>query len=156
MENQVVELSLHSMVGINFPKMLKLKGSIQDRDVAVMVDLGATHNFISERLVDELQILVEYKSFAVILGNGSQIKGQGICSDVKLCLGGIEVTQRFFPFSLGSVDVILGVERLESLGEIRDNWKAQTMRFLWQRQSMKLQGDLSLAILGASFSSIVK
>lgn len=53
---------------------------------------------------------MDYKTFAVTLGNGTQVKGQGICPSVKLQLGGLEVIQNFFPFALGNIDVTLGVE----------------------------------------------
>lgn len=35
--------------------------------------------------------------------------------------------QDLFPFNLGNVDIILGVNWLLTLGEVRSNWKMQAM-----------------------------
>lgn len=76
-----------------------------------MIDLGATHNFISLATVDRAGITVTNSgSFGVSLGNGEPIKGEGVCKDVMLQLdGGVEVKEDFLPLKLGSTDVILGI-----------------------------------------------
>lgn len=49
------------------------------------------------------------------------VKGIEVCRDVRLKLLDIEVAQEFFVFQLGNVNVILGVDWLSTLGEIRNN-----------------------------------
>lgn len=56
--NQVVEVSLNSVVGLTTPKTMKLKGLIGEQEVVVLIDPGATHNFISLDLVRKLQLPV--------------------------------------------------------------------------------------------------
>lgn len=81
------EISLCSVVGLINPKTIKLLGAIQGREVVVMVDPGATHNFVSIKAVEELQIPVtESASFGVALGNGETVRGSGVCKEVKLKL----------------------------------------------------------------------
>ena len=46
-----VELSVNSVVVLTSPKTLKLRGEIKGEGVIVIIDLGATHNFISVELV---------------------------------------------------------------------------------------------------------
>lgn len=50
------EISLNSVLGINTPKTLKMKGNILGKEVVVMIDPGATHNFISLATVSKLSI----------------------------------------------------------------------------------------------------
>ena len=45
-----------------------------------------------------------------------------------LNLGVIE-TGIFFPLELGNFEVILGIQRLEKLGNISTNWKLHIMQF---------------------------
>lgn len=41
-----VELGLQSMLGFSTPETMKLKGKVSGREVIVLIDCGATHNFI--------------------------------------------------------------------------------------------------------------
>ena len=75
----VVELSINSVVELPNPGTMKVKGEIQGKEVIVLVDCGATHNFILEKLVNELQLSTKDTSnYGVILGPGTTIKGKGI------------------------------------------------------------------------------
>lgn len=47
-EYNSLELPLYSVNGINQPQTLKVKVRMGDREVAVMVDSGASHNFVSK------------------------------------------------------------------------------------------------------------
>ena len=58
--------------------------------------------------------------------------------------------QNFLPFNLGHIDVILGVEWLQTLGEVKANWGIQTMKFCWEGTQVMLQGDPSFSQLEAS------
>ena len=51
---QPLSLSLSSMVGLSAPHSVKIRGRIKDREVIVLIDSGASHNFISATLVEEL------------------------------------------------------------------------------------------------------
>ena len=42
----VVELSMNFVIGLTSSKTMKLQGEIKGKGVIVMIDPGATHNFI--------------------------------------------------------------------------------------------------------------
>lgn len=124
LENSQPEISLNSVVGITSPKTMKLLGTLKGREVVVMVDPGATHNFISKEAVQKLEIpVLPSKSFGVSLGTGEAVQGEGECKSVVLQLAGITIVEDFLPLSLGNSDIILGVQWLEKLGTISTNWK---------------------------------
>lgn len=113
----VVELSINSVVGLSNPRTMKVNGWLQGKEVIILVDRGATHNLISEKLVKELQLNTKDTSnYAVILGSGTTIKGKGVCEAVELMIGDWRVIDEFLPLELGGVDVILGMQWLYSLG----------------------------------------
>lgn len=45
--NPMADISLSSVVGLTNPKTIKLRGYIEGKEVILMVDPGATNNFIS-------------------------------------------------------------------------------------------------------------
>ncbi|RDX72801.1 hypothetical protein CR513_47660, partial [Mucuna pruriens] len=49
-EETVVQLALQSMAGLTPKRALKLWGTLGNRQVTVLIDSGATHNFISQKI----------------------------------------------------------------------------------------------------------
>lgn len=60
--NPTTEICLNSVLGITNPKTLKLKGVLLGTEVIVMVDPGATHNFISLANIQKLGVPVSNTS----------------------------------------------------------------------------------------------
>lgn len=71
LENARLELSLLYVGGMIQLRTMKLLGSLGDREVLIMADSGASHNFISKALVEELQLEVNKDQMhPVCLGDG--------------------------------------------------------------------------------------
>lgn len=66
--------------------------------------------------------------------------GVGKCRGVKLIIQEMKIIQDFLPFRFGGVDVILGIDWLKRLGEVKTNWGKQTMHFEWNGQKVELRG----------------
>ncbi|XP_044474694.1 uncharacterized protein LOC123202715 [Mangifera indica] len=155
-DGQDIELSSHSVAGINSPRSMKLLGKISETEVVVLVDSGATHSFLSQQVVKDLALQIHQKAFSVTVGNGQSIKGGGVCRAVKLHLGSIHFLQDFYVFQLGNVDVILGMDWLSTLGIVHSDWQSLTMWFNWNGQQVSLQGDPSLTIRETSLRGFCK
>ena len=98
----VIKLSINSVVRLTNPGTMKIKGMIRERSVVVLIDCGATHNFISENLVTQLLLSLEETShYGVISGSESAVKGKGICKQVELLLSEWKVVDNFLPLELG-------------------------------------------------------
>lgn len=118
----LLKLSLDSMIGFDAPRTLKIWGNIGDREVTILVDSGASHNFIAYEVVKELNLLIEGQTgFAMMVGNRQRIMGQGVCRRVTVAVQGVMITQDFFPFELGGTDMVLGVQWLVTLGKVDAN-----------------------------------
>lgn len=75
--SSVVELSLNSVVGLIGSGTFKIKGTVEDREIVIMVDCEATHNFISLKLVDSLNLpMVETTNYGVIMGFGNVVQAK--------------------------------------------------------------------------------
>lgn len=57
----------------------------------------------------------ETVNFNVCVGDGQKIQSQGMCSNLSITIGEIELTSDCYPFQLGGIDLILGVSWLEKL-----------------------------------------
>ena len=52
----MAEISSSSVVGISQPQTMRMKRNINGQEVIVMIDSGATNNFISVTAVNRLQL----------------------------------------------------------------------------------------------------
>lgn len=151
------EISLNSVMGISSPKTLKMEGSIHGQKVVVMVDPGATHNFISLDTVRRLQIPISSSQpFGVSLGTGAEAHGKGECKVVPLYLQGVCVTEDYLPLPLGNSDLILGIQWLEKLGTMVTNWKTQTLQYKDGNHTITLTGNPALSRTEVSLKSMFR
>lgn len=156
-EPTCAEISLKTVMGLTSPKTFKLLGSINNQSVIVMVDPGATHNFVSQGVIERVGLKVSPSTaFAVALGTGEEVQGKGICLGVVLQLPGLDVIEDFLPLSLGNADVILGVQWLEKLGTTTINWKLQTIKFHVGKEAVVIKGDPSLSRTGVSLKAMMR
>lgn len=96
----------------------------------VLIDSGASCNFIATRLVEELGLTVSpTQDFGVAIGDGRVLSSSGKCENVQLNIQGVAICEEFLMFDLGATDMMLGYTWLAKLGETRINWGLHVMRF---------------------------
>lgn len=79
--------------------------------------IAESHNFISPSVVEKLHLKVSATcSLDVLLGNEVTVKAFGVGLEGNFVLNDSIFTSDFMSLELGSVDVILGVQWLETLG----------------------------------------
>lgn len=80
LDQELCTLSFNYFLGINSPRTTKIRGIIQNKEVVIMLDSGASHNFISPEVDDKLHLKVSVdSSLEVLLGNGVSVKALGVC-----------------------------------------------------------------------------
>ena len=88
--------------------------------MVILIDCGATHNFISIKLIKELKLPLECTSeYGILMGTGVAVKGKGVCQGVILTLQNSEIVEDFIPLELGSAYVFLGMQGWNPLGECK-------------------------------------
>ena len=79
--------------------------------VVVMVDSGATHNFIFPATVAQCKLkTTNNANLEVLLGAGLSVQSSGICQNVQMLLPTISFQADFVVLDLGNVDVIMWVQ----------------------------------------------
>lgn len=148
---------MSSIMGTSNPKTLKLKGEIKGHVVVVMIDPGAIHNFVSLKIVSELQLPVTSTlGFGVSLGTRESTEGTGKCQGTYLQLQDVNIIEEFLPMTLGSADIILGIQWLEKLGTVTTNWKTQVMKFQLNVHTVTLRGDPTLERAQVSLKPMIR
>ena len=90
-------LCISSMVGFCPPHLMKVREKIKAREVIVLIDSGASHNFISKHIVSELQLRCDpTQKFGVQMGNRDEVKTSEVFQGLCLQLAEIEVMADFF------------------------------------------------------------
>lgn len=103
-EMKTLQLSLHSKEGLTSNKSFKVWAYIGGRRVLVLIDSGATSNFISPRLVEALELLVDDTPIYVVeIGTGDKVRNKGVCKKLKFTVQGVEFIQNFFLMELGEL-----------------------------------------------------
>jgi hypothetical protein len=84
-----------------------------------LIDSGATSNFITTKLVEELQLkVVDTPTYVIEVGNGEKVINQGVCNDLSFKIQDVEFIQQFFIMDLGGSEMMLGMDWLASLCNI--------------------------------------
>lgn len=123
-------------------RTMQLKGVFNKRLVHVLVDSGATHNFIHPTLLKNLKEPVSnLLPLNVMLASGAKMKTQGEVN-VPLQLQQYDFSADFYILPISGCEVILGASWLKSLGDILWNFDSMTMKFNVSDKEYHLQGEL--------------
>ena len=121
-----MDLSLFWAERLTQPNTMKSHGEVSGNRVLLLIDNGASHDFISSKFVQNWELQIKPTlSYSVRLGDGYKKGTSGCCRNVMVKLGDYTLKETYV-FDLGAVDVILGVAWLASLGEVKVNWRTLT------------------------------
>lgn len=139
---KTLQLSLQSKEGLTSNKSFKVWGDVGGRKVLTLMDSRATSNFISPRVVNELQIMVEDTPIYVVeIGTGEQIRNKGVCKNLSFKVQGIEFQQHFFLMELGGTKMVLGMHWLASLGDVEANFRNLSLKWKKNGEKFLISGE---------------
>ncbi|TYK05651.1 Retrotransposable element Tf2 [Cucumis melo var. makuwa] len=151
------EISLRTILGFTSKGTMKIRGMISGREIIILIDSEATHNFIHRGVVEELALPLERKNkFGVTIGDGTALEGNGICKTVEIKLPELTIVADFLVIELGGVDVVLGMQWLSTTGFMEIHWPSMTMVFMVGSSQVILKGDPSLTKAECSLKTISK
>jgi hypothetical protein len=124
LEETTPTMSFRALADINTPQILKIQGYIKTKKVTMLSDSRSTHNFINYKLEKDLNCFVfPTLEFQVMIADGGTINCSGKCHSIKLNMGGYLLDSPMVAIQMGGVDVVLGVQCLQSLGTIALNFQ---------------------------------
>jgi hypothetical protein len=91
--------------------------TIQGAVLRALLDFGSTHNFVDSEATAHVGIKFSSRAgFSVAVANGDRVASSGSCKDLKINIAGKPFIIACYGLSLGSYEMILDVQWLESLG----------------------------------------
>eukprot|EP00253_Pinus_taeda_P002738 PITA_02738 len=113
-------ISFNALARITTPQTIKIEGHIKKKKVIVLIDSGRTHNFIHCKIAKELNFFLYLApECQVMVASGGTIN----CHNIKLSMGEYVLNNPIVFIPMGGVDVVLGVQWLQSLGTIAFNFQ---------------------------------
>jgi hypothetical protein len=124
------KITIASISGVPKYSTFRMRGVLQGQKVSVLIDGGASHNFIDSALVKRRHIpTVEFEGFRVEVAGGNTMPCDRYIPGLSLTLGRYDLAQDFYVMDLPDTNVILGVQWLSTLGPITTNYKTMEMSF---------------------------
>ncbi|WVZ17815.1 hypothetical protein V8G54_010797 [Vigna mungo] len=104
--------------GWNSPTTLRIEGLLNGVALGVLIDSGASHNFISPHVVAALEFESgQKKTDWSASRRWAQVSTAGKCEKLDIQLGEFSTTAEPYVLELGEVDMILGVSWLRMFGK---------------------------------------
>jgi len=119
-----LELPLFTLGSFDMPNIIEFKGSVDGHEVVIIVDSGASKNFVASWLSDKLDRPIEATPrFRALLADGRIESFQGKYSNLPITIGSETLSVDCYLSPLGGGDIIFGGQWLASLGDVIANWK---------------------------------
>jgi hypothetical protein len=104
--------------------------TIYDTVLRALLDSGSTHNFVDSEVAARVGIAFSGRAgLSVAMANGDRVASTGSCTNLKILIAKDAFTIDCYGLSLGSYDMVLGVQWLESLGPVLWDFKNRTLSF---------------------------
>jgi hypothetical protein len=133
--------TLASISGVPRYNTFSMRGVLQGQKVLVLIDGGASHNFIDTTLLQRRHIpIVEFEGLKVEVAGGSTNR---YIPEMKLTLGRHDLAQDFYVMDLPDTNIILGVQWFSTLGPITTNYKTMEMPFTEESGRKVVLGGMS-------------
>ncbi|KAJ8898712.1 hypothetical protein K2173_004846 [Erythroxylum novogranatense] len=116
---EVPAISLHAIAGFEGPETIQLGGKMGKSMGTILVDLGSTHNFVSERFAKKTGIeSTNGKKLKVQVASGEELTSSGKCVQTQIIIQGVPIYVDLYILPLEGYDVVLGTQWLRTLGPI--------------------------------------
>ena len=134
-EEMIPTILCNALAGITTPQTLNIEEHIKKKKIIVLIDLGSTHNFIHCKVAKELNCFLYLAlECQVMVANGGTINFFGKFHNIKLTMGEYVLNTPILSIPMGDVDVVLGVQWLQSLGTVAFNFQEFFLEFFFGRK----------------------
>lgn len=146
---------LHALAGYDGPKTMRIVCTADRRQLVILIDSGLTHNFVSQKIAQVLQLAVTpVDEFWVKVANGEKLCSNERYENVPISIQGSQFLTTLYALPLHGLDVVLGVQWLETLGLVTCDWRRMTMCFRWENQWVTLSAQPTKPAQGVKIQTL--
>ena len=122
-QQTVPEISLHALSRVDTPQTMHVRGMIQGKPLHILIDSGSTHNFVNLKFARRMDCCkAPAPTFQVMVANGDRPRCDEIYLAVPIEIQGYKFQTNMYPLDLQGSDVVLGIQWLQSLGQVLHDW----------------------------------
>ncbi|GJT81002.1 reverse transcriptase [Tanacetum coccineum] len=135
------QISLNTLSGTNNFQHMRVIGTVGKHVVHILVDCGSTHNFLDKNMAKKLGCSIRPTGpLAVTVANGNNLVTTSECKDFKWQFDNTTFTTDVMLLPLGGCEMVLGIQWLATLGDIKCNFKELRMEFKYGGKKVQLRG----------------
>jgi hypothetical protein len=126
-------ISIAALTGIHPRKgrTMQVFVTIHGAVLRALLDFGSAHNFVDSEAAARAGIVFDTPAgLSVAVANDDRVSSSGCSTNLKIFVAGDEFIINCYGLALGSYDMVLGVQWLESLRPILWDFKNRTMSFV--------------------------
>jgi hypothetical protein len=129
------------MIGISQPQTLKVYGYVKKTKVTLFIDSGSSHKFIYTNIARKLNICIHLTSeFQFSIPGNRAMSCDGKCHKVEISMSEYKLKYPMYVMPVEGVDIVLGVEWLDTLSTVGLNLQEKFIRFYQNGEKYKLHG----------------
>jgi len=137
----LLAISSDAMTGNRGARTMLFYGDIQSVPVKVLIDSGSTTSFISQAIVDQLQLLtLKLVNQSVQVANGETLQCTAVAANCSWTTDSQLFTHDLKVLPLHSYDIIVGKDWLEKFSPMKVDWKLKWMQIPVGTQTVTLHG----------------
>ncbi|XP_071735106.1 uncharacterized protein [Rutidosis leptorrhynchoides] len=154
----VPHISMNALTGTNAYQTMRVKGQVNKCHVQILIDSGSTHNFMDVAVAKKLGCIASnIAPLHVFIPGGGKTLTTNKCVDFQWQMGGHTFKSDMLLLQIGGCDMVLGIQWLETLGDIMWNFEKLMMTFKYAGIKVVLRGQKSSATMveGKRLSRVV-
>ena len=122
-------------------RVLRIRCTLNGQKVIALVDSGASHNYINERLVSKMKFKTEkFKFFTIVQATGSLVHCTKVIPQQEITLGRKHTIKEDLHVVPLDLDIILGGQWIFSLGCFRFDFPNLKIHFEHKGEEITLEG----------------
>ncbi|XP_070049923.1 uncharacterized protein [Nicotiana tomentosiformis] len=134
-----MKISIHALNSSLGYRTLKVTGYHAKKALSILIDTGSSNNFIEPELVRHLGCTVKSTRPQLVAAANENLMVDKVCI-ITWLLQAAEFSAEYLLLPLGSCGVVLGVQWLLTLGDIKMNFRKLTMEFWYKGRKHLFRG----------------